>query len=200
MSPAYWAIRTGAAASLNVHGVGTLAEFSRRGSGTQHTAGTARGEAPTPAERRAAMTWAQRLKRALLRASCPARPAARRCASSRASRIRRSSRSSSPTWIRKPLNHQDGPRPAGRRRSTACSINRDDSATTLRRLRRRWCGDDIGWAGGRGAGEKCADEPVAAVNAGAVMPLRGDNCAAANAARRCRHRPGAGISQREVAL
>jgi hypothetical protein len=36
---------------------------ARRGRGAQHTARTDREEPPTPAERRAAMTWAQRLKR-----------------------------------------------------------------------------------------------------------------------------------------
>jgi hypothetical protein len=36
---------------------------ARRGRGSQHTGRTDREEQPTPAERRAAMTWAQRLKR-----------------------------------------------------------------------------------------------------------------------------------------
>lgn len=36
---------------------------ARRGRGAQHTARTDREEPPTPAARRAAMTWAQRLKR-----------------------------------------------------------------------------------------------------------------------------------------
>lgn len=36
---------------------------ARRGRGSQHTPRTDREEAPTPVERRAAMTWAQRLKR-----------------------------------------------------------------------------------------------------------------------------------------
>jgi hypothetical protein len=36
---------------------------ARRGRGAQHPARTDREAAPTPAERRAAMTWAQRLKR-----------------------------------------------------------------------------------------------------------------------------------------
>jgi hypothetical protein len=36
---------------------------ARRGRSSPHTARTDRVEAPTPAERRAAMTWAQRLKR-----------------------------------------------------------------------------------------------------------------------------------------
>ncbi len=36
---------------------------ARRGRGSQHTGRTDRVEAPTPAERRAAMNWAQRLKR-----------------------------------------------------------------------------------------------------------------------------------------
>ena len=46
-------------------------------------------------------------------------------------------------------------------------------------------------AGGGGAREKCADEPVAAANAGAVTPLTGDRYVGANAARRWRsgHRP-----------
>ena len=93
---------------------------AKRGRGGQH-ARTENLEETTPTERQAAMTWAQRLKRVLLRASCPApfgpacggskslqaiwsgsisrpaRPAVGRCASSRALRIQPSSRRSSPT-------------------------------------------------------------------------------------------------------
>ena len=43
---------------------------AKRGRGGRH-ATTADPEERTPAERRAAMTWAQRLKRVLFRASCP---------------------------------------------------------------------------------------------------------------------------------
>jgi hypothetical protein len=93
---------------------------ARRGRGSQHTERTDRVEAPTPAERRAAMTWAQRLKRVF-------------------------------------------------------GIDIHTCAA-------------CGWAGGRGGREKCADWPIAAKNAAVVIRLSDDQCAAENAAGRCRRR------------
>ena len=65
-----------------------------------------------------------------------------------------------------------------------------------------WSGCDCFGGQVRGAREKCADEPVAAANADAVIPLSGDQCAEANAARRCRRRRrrGAGTGHRKGAL
>ena len=81
-------------------------------------------EEPTPAERRAAMTWAQRLKRVfgIDIETCPACGGAVRCESSRALRTPTSSRRSPPTWVRKRRSPKaPGGRHAGRRPKRVCS-------------------------------------------------------------------------------
>jgi len=101
---------------------------------------------------------------------------------------------------RKTTDSPGWPRPAGRRRSAACSIHRDDLATTLYRLRRRWRGLEAGWASGRGGCEKCVDGRVAEANSGALTPPGDDQCAAVSAACACPRRRAAGACRRKGAL
>ena len=103
-------------------------DAGQAGQGGQH-ARTADPEEPTSAERRAAMTWAQRLKRVfgIDIETCPA--CGGRCGSSPASRIPTSSIRSSHTWMRRWLSPKvRGGRRAGRHRKRVCLT--DQSMTT----------------------------------------------------------------------
>jgi hypothetical protein len=83
--------------------------------------------------------------------------------------------------------------------SAACSIHRDDPATTLRRLRRRWCGRDTGWANSSEDGEKCSDGPVSPANADALMRLSDNQYTATKVECRYRRRSGVGTGQQKGA-